>query len=72
MMRYASVTDRLAGLGSDKWAVHFRARQMKQAGHEIIELTTHAPASGNPVGWSKNLTLSHANGKITAKAVKAF
>jgi hypothetical protein len=39
---------------------------------EIIEMTTHAPASGNPVGWSKQLILSHANGKITAKAVKAF
>jgi hypothetical protein len=40
--------------------------------NEIIEMTTHAPAQGNPVGWSKNLTLSHANGKISAKAVKAF
>ena len=40
--------------------------------NEIIEITTHAPAQGNPAGWSKNLTLSHANGKITAKAVKAF
>jgi arginine:pyruvate transaminase len=48
MMRYASVTDRLAGLGSDKWAVHFRARQMKQAGHEIIELTIGEPDIPTP------------------------
>jgi len=48
-----------------------RYKQPFQPG-EIIEITTHAPAPGNPVGWSKNLTLSHANGKITAKAVKAF
>ncbi|MBZ9601810.1 pyridoxal phosphate-dependent aminotransferase [Phyllobacterium chamaecytisi] len=47
-MRYASVTDRLAGLGSDKWAVHFRARQMKQAGHEIIELTIGEPDIPTP------------------------
>ncbi|WP_271896677.1 pyridoxal phosphate-dependent aminotransferase [Candidatus Phyllobacterium onerii] len=47
-MRYASVTDRLAGLGSDKWAVHFRARQMKQAGHDIIELTIGEPDIPTP------------------------
>ncbi|PSH58781.1 pyridoxal phosphate-dependent aminotransferase [Phyllobacterium endophyticum] len=47
-MRYASVTERLAGLGSDKWAVHFRARQMKQAGHEIIELTIGEPDIPTP------------------------
>jgi hypothetical protein len=48
-----------------------RHRQPFQPG-EVIEITTHAPASGNPTGWSKQLILSHANGKITAKAVKAF
>lgn len=48
MMRFASVTDRLAGLGSDKWAVHFRAREMKRAGHEIIELTIGEPDIPTP------------------------
>ena len=48
-----------------------RYKQPFQPG-QIIEMTTHAPAPANPVGWSKNLTLSHANGKISAKAVKAF
>ncbi|CAN7449813.1 pyridoxal phosphate-dependent aminotransferase [Phyllobacterium sp. LjRoot231] len=47
-MRFASVTDRLAGLGSDKWAVHFRAREMKRAGHEIIELTIGEPDIPTP------------------------
>jgi len=47
-MRYASVTDRLAGLGSDKWAVHFRAREMKHAGLEIIELTIGEPDIPTP------------------------
>ena len=48
MMRFASVTDRLAGLGSDKWAVHFRAREMKRAGLEIIELTIGEPDIPTP------------------------
>jgi hypothetical protein len=48
-----------------------RYRQPFQPG-EIIEMTTHAPADGNPAGWTKNLTGSHANGKVTLKAVKAF
>lgn len=42
-MKYASITDRLAGLGSDKWKVHFAARQMKAAGEDIIELTIGEP-----------------------------
>jgi arginine:pyruvate transaminase len=48
MMRFASVTDRLAGLGSDKWAVHIRAREMKRAGDEIIELTIGEPDIPTP------------------------
>jgi hypothetical protein len=48
-----------------------RYRQPFQPG-EIIEITTHAPAPANPVGWTKNVTFSHANGKITPKAVKKF
>jgi hypothetical protein len=39
---------------------------------QVIEVTTHAPAEGSPTGWSKNATYTHANGKITAKAVKKF
>ena len=40
---------------------------------EIIEITTHAPATQSPDGWRKNVTFSHANGKVPApKAVKSF
>ncbi|KGD96294.1 MULTISPECIES: pyridoxal phosphate-dependent aminotransferase [Rhizobium/Agrobacterium group] len=42
-MRYASITDRLAHLGSGRWAVHLAARRMKAAGEEIIELTIGEP-----------------------------
>ena len=42
-MRYASITDRLADLGSGKWALHLRARQMKASGKDVIELTIGEP-----------------------------
>lgn len=42
-MRYASITDRLAHLGSGRWALHSTARRMKAAGEEIIELTIGEP-----------------------------
>jgi arginine:pyruvate transaminase len=47
-MRYASVTDRLAGLAGAKWALHARARAMKAAGEEIIELTIGEPDVPTP------------------------
>lgn len=42
-MRYASITDRLAHLGSGRWALHLTARRMKAEGEEIIELTIGEP-----------------------------
>lgn len=42
-MRYASITDRLASLGSEKWAVHVEARRRKAKGVPIIELTIGEP-----------------------------
>ncbi|MCB5203614.1 pyridoxal phosphate-dependent aminotransferase [Neorhizobium sp. T786] len=42
-MRYASITDRLADLGSGRWAVHAEARRMKAAGEDVIELTIGEP-----------------------------
>jgi arginine:pyruvate transaminase len=47
-MRYASVTDRLAGLGGAKWAVHYRARAMAAAGEPVIELTIGEPDVPTP------------------------
>ncbi len=47
-MRYASVTDRLAHLGSAKWELHVRARAMAAAGREIIELTIGEPDVPTP------------------------
>ncbi|WP_085031647.1 pyridoxal phosphate-dependent aminotransferase [Ensifer aridi] len=42
-MRYASITSRLAELGSGKWTLHIRARQLKASGADIIELTIGEP-----------------------------
>lgn len=47
-MRFAPVTDRLAGLGGTKWAVHARARALKAAGRPIIELTIGEPDVTTP------------------------
>lgn len=42
-MRYASITERLAGLGSGKWALHLQARAMVSVGVPVIELTIGEP-----------------------------
>lgn len=42
-MRYADVTERLADLESEKWAIHLRGRRMREAGVPIIELTIGEP-----------------------------
>jgi arginine:pyruvate transaminase len=47
-MRYASITDRLAGLGGDKWAVHARARALKASGRDVIALTIGEPDLPTP------------------------
>lgn len=47
-MHYARITERLSSEGSHKWAVHIRARQMKAAGENIIELTIGEPDIPTP------------------------
>ena len=47
-MRYAPVTDRLAGLGGAKWAVHATARAMQATGQSVIELTIGEPDVPTP------------------------
>lgn len=47
-MRYASATERLAGLGGAKWAVHFEARKMQAEGRRVIELTIGEPDVATP------------------------
>lgn len=42
-MRYASITERLQGLGSDKWHVHLKAKELARAGEPVIMLTIGEP-----------------------------
>ncbi len=47
-MRYASVTNRLQGLGSDKWRNHLRAKQMLHDGLPVIMLSIGEPDIAPP------------------------
>jgi arginine:pyruvate transaminase len=47
-MRFAPVTERLAGLGGAKWAVHAAARVLQAAGQPVIELTIGEPDVPTP------------------------
>ena len=42
-MQYASLTDDLKSLGSDKWAVHLKARELITNGFDVLELTIGEP-----------------------------
>lgn len=48
-MRYASITERLAGLGSEKWAVHIEGRRRSAHGQEMIFLSIGEPDSAPPM-----------------------
>ncbi len=62
-MRYASVTDRLAGLGGAKWEIHARARALKAAGTEIIELTIGEPDVPTPERYLATVATAMAAGR---------
>lgn len=47
-MKTASILERVAGLGSDKWRVHVLARQMAARGEPVIQLTIGEPDQPTP------------------------
>ena len=47
-MKYASITDRLARLGGEKWDLHLKAKALREAGQSIIMLTIGEPDVGTP------------------------
>ncbi len=47
-MKYAAITERLAGLGGAKWEVHARAKAMQAAGESVIQLTIGEPDVATP------------------------
>ncbi len=62
-MRYASVTDRLSGLAGAKWALHARARAMKAAGEDIIELTIGEPDVPTPSRFMETAARAMTSGR---------
>jgi arginine:pyruvate transaminase len=62
-MRYAPVTDRLAGLGGEKWEVHVRARQLKAQGRDVIELTIGEPDVPTPPDLVEAAARAMASGR---------
>ena len=62
-MRYAAITDRLAGLGGAKWEIHARARAMKAAGRAVIELTIGEPDVPTPPGLVEAAAQAMADGR---------
>jgi arginine:pyruvate transaminase len=47
-LKFASVTERLAGLGGQKWEIHMRARKMITQGRDILEMTIGEPDIATP------------------------
>lgn len=47
-MRYASVTERLSGMGSDKWVLNAAAQRRQRAGYPVINLTIGEPDVPTP------------------------
>ncbi|PVA07531.1 pyridoxal phosphate-dependent aminotransferase [Thalassorhabdomicrobium marinisediminis] len=47
-MRMTDVTGHLAGLGGDKWQVHLKARELIEAGADILEMTIGEPDVPTP------------------------
>jgi len=47
-MRYAKVTERLSGLGSDKWAVHLEGKRRAERGEPLIFLSIGEPDASPP------------------------
>ena len=47
-MKFASITQRLAGLGSDKWAIHIEGKRRAAAGEDLIFLSIGEPDAPPP------------------------
>ena len=62
-MRYAPVTDDLAGLGGAKWAIHERARTLRASGHDVIALTIGEPDVPPPPELLASATRAMAAGR---------
>jgi len=62
-VKFASRTEWLAGLGSEKWAVHLRALKMQAEGRDIIKMTIGEPDVPPPEALIKTAVAAMKNGR---------
>lgn len=62
-MRFATRTERLANLGSAKWAVHLRALKLQAEGRDIIKMTIGEPDVLPPAALIKVAAEAMQNGR---------
>jgi arginine:pyruvate transaminase len=62
-MKYASVTDRLADLGGEKWEIHNQARALISAGQDVIEMTIGEPDVATPPDLIKIAAAAMTSGR---------
>ncbi len=62
-MRYAGISDRLAGMGSDKWAVHLEGRRRAARGEEMIFLSIGEPDLPPPAAVLDTAITALRNGR---------
>ncbi len=63
-MRYASISSRLDGLGSGKWAVHLEGRRRAQAGQPLIFLSIGEPDLPPPAAVVDQAVASLRAGRV--------
>lgn len=64
-MKYAAVTEDLAGLGSEKWKLNFAAQARMKAGHPVINLTIGEPDVSTPVDLIETACAAMRAGRTT-------
>lgn len=62
-MRYASISERLDGLGATKWAVHFAGTQRAAAGDDVILLSIGEPDLAPPAAVVERAVTSLRSGR---------
>ena len=62
-MRYASITQRLADLGGEKWELYSRAKQMAKDGQDIIHMTIGEPDVATSVELIESAAQAMAKGR---------
>ena len=67
-MRYASISDRLSGLGSDKWAVHMAGRRRAAKGESLIFLSIGEPDLPPPAAVVERAIESMRSGRTKYSA----